>query len=268
MEAETGARVHYEGKLVQGDSNPRELPASDPRTSPRKRPHQGSEGSDSSTVCDVLLADNTGPVLVTSSGNIVHTWYAALQSPAAPYIQLTNLRVAELSRTEWNGVCLSRIRALHSTASSALRSGTTLCRLPAPTSPYMTSSAYTSPEAPACISQFLSLQSKLRAPFRITLRGSIDDLSDMSLTQQDSKKRTFILVDDAGMWLRCCALGRCAQSRCLENGNEVMLYYGTGRGPRGSAPGMVYFMKDSLIVQIATKRQGLQKRAEIPIEGA
>ena len=68
MEPETGARVHYEGKLVQGDSKPRELPASDPRTSPRKRPYQGSEGSDSSTVCDVLLADNTGPVHVILVG--------------------------------------------------------------------------------------------------------------------------------------------------------------------------------------------------------
>ena len=116
--------------------------------------------------------------------------------------------------------------------------------------------------------QFLSLQSKLRAQFRITLRGIIDDISDMLLTQQDSKKRTFILVDGAGMWLRCCTLGRCAQSRCLENGNEVILYYGTGRSARGPKPGMVYFKKDSLIVQIACTRRDLMKRADVFIDGA
>ena len=97
-------------------------------------------------------------------------------------------------------------------------------------------------EALACTSHFLSLQFKLGAPFRITLRGIIDDISDMLLTQQDNNKRTFILVDGAGMWLRCCALGTCALSRALENGNEVVIYYGAGRGARGSVPGMVYLV--------------------------
>ena len=156
----------------------------------------------------------------------MHTWYSTMGNPATPYIRLTNLRVAELPRTEWNGTCVSRMRVLHSTSPTSRAAGTTLSRTAEPTSPYLTQFTYTIPEAPACINQFLSLQSKLRAPFRITLRGIIDDLSDMMLTQQDSKKRTFILVDGAGMWLRCCALGRCAQSRCLENGNEAILYYG------------------------------------------
>lgn len=268
FEAEVGARVHYEGRLVQGDPNPRELPANEALASPRKRAYQLHDGKDANTVCDVFLADNTGTVLVTLWGDLVHTWYSTLRTPAAPYIQLTNLRVAELSRTEWNGACLSRIRVLHSTPSSTLRSGTSLCRMEVPTFPFVRSSAYTPPEAPACISQFLSLQSRLRAPIRIPLRGCIDDVSEISLTQQDSKKRTFILVDGAGMWLRCCALGRCAQSHCLENGNEVVLYYGTGRSTRGSAPGMVYFIKDSLIVQIATRRCAIVKRSEIHIDGA
>ena len=73
LEAEIGARVHYEGKLVQGDPNPRELPTSEAWASPRKRPYQFKDGKDSNTVCDVLLADNTGPVLVTLWGDLVHT---------------------------------------------------------------------------------------------------------------------------------------------------------------------------------------------------
>ena len=160
------------------------------------------------------------------------------------------------------------MRVLHSTSSTACRPGTTLSRAAEPTSPYLTRFTYTIPEAPACISQFLSLQSKLRAPFRITLRGIMDDLSDMMLTQQDTKKRAFILVDGAGMWLRCCALGRCAQSRCLANGNEVILYYGTGRGVRGSSPPMVYLMKESVILQTACSQHTPTKRAEIQIDAA
>ena len=210
LHVEVGARVHYEGKLVYGDPSPRELPPKEALGSPRKRSFQCNETNESNTVCDILMTDNTGPVIITLWEDLVHTWYATMGNPATPYIRLTNLRVAELSRTEWNGTCLTRIRVLHSTPSTALRSGTALSRMAEPTSPYLTRLTYTIPEAPACIGQFLSLQSKLRAPFRITLRGTIDDLSDVLLTQQDSKKRTFILVDGAGMWLRCCALGRCA----------------------------------------------------------
>ena len=268
LEAEVGTRVHYEGKLVHGDPNPRELPSNDVLALPRKRPFHHHGTKDSNTVCDVLLTDNTGPVLITLWGDLVHTWYSTMGNPATPYIRLTNLRVAELPRTEWNGTSVSRMRVLHSTSPTSRAAGTTLSRTAEPTSPYLTQFTYTIPEAPACINQFLSLQSKLRAPFRITLRGIIDDLSDMQLTQQDSKKREFNLVDSAGMWLRCCALGRCAQSRCLENGNEVILYYGTGRSARGSSPAMVYLMKDSLIVQTACSQRNPTKRAEIHIDGA
>ena len=54
----------------------------------------------------------------------------------------------------------------------------------------------------------------------------------------------------------------------LEDGNEVILYYGTGRGARGSSPAMVYLMKDSLIVQSACSQRNPAKRAEIHIDDA
>ena len=88
----------------------------------------------------------------------------------------------------------------------------------------------------------------------------------MHLTQQDASKRTFNLVDDAGMWIRCCALYLSARSRALANGNEVVLYYGTGRSKLRSSPAMVWFMRDSLVVQIGYRAAGATKRAEICVE--
>ena len=87
LEVEVGARVRYEGKLVHGDPNPRGLPSNDVLASPRKRPFQCNGTKDSNTVCDDLLADNTGPVLITLWGDLVHTWYSTLNSLAAPYIK-------------------------------------------------------------------------------------------------------------------------------------------------------------------------------------
>ena len=87
------------------------------------------------------------------------------------------------------------------------------------------------------------------------------------MSQSDTSKRTFLLVDDAGMWIRCCALGIISKSRALANGNEIVVYYGTGRKSLGSSPGMVYLLKDSLVVQVGQRTNGPVKRAEIPIEG-
>ena len=88
----------------------------------------------------------------------------------------------------------------------------------------------------------------------------------MYLAQHDANKRTFILVDDAGMWIRCSAIGHIATARALANDNEVVLYYGTGRGKMGSMEGIVHIMKDSLVVQIGYKTGGKAKRSEISIE--
>ena len=119
LDAEAGARVHYEGKLVYGDPSPRELPSKEASGSPRKRSLQNLENKASNTVCDLVLIDNTGPVLITLWEDLVHTWYSTMGNPATPYIRLTNLRVAEVRRTEWNGPSLSRMRVLHSTSSTA-----------------------------------------------------------------------------------------------------------------------------------------------------
>jgi hypothetical protein len=177
------------------------------------------------------------------------------------------MRVANLpSKTNWNGVCLTMIRVLHSTASIASRAGTTLTMLKTPTSPYLLTATYLAPSWPICVVQFSTMRSKLKAPCRVTLRGVICDLSEMQLSLQESSKRTFVLVDDSGMWIRCCALGLSARSRALANGNDVVLYYSTGRSGLGSAPGMIYFMKDSLVVQVGHREEPAFKRAEISVD--
>ena len=88
----------------------------------------------------------------------------------------------------------------------------------------------------------------------------------MQLTLQESSKRTFILVDDSGMWIRCCAVGLPARSRALSNGNDLVLYFGLGRAGLGSTPGMIYFMKDSLFVQVGHRRDPIVRRAEITVD--
>ena len=252
-------RVRYEGKVLNSDMRPRQVTTRDPMQSPRKRNLR--DGEEVNVACDLLLADNTGPVMVTLWGKLVNDWYASGGHSATPFMTLEAMRVGELSKGTWNGPSLSAIRVLHSTHGSTLTMSST------PTSTYLVSATYTPPTSPVCESQFMSLHDKLVAPFRVTLRGFVSDLSEMLLSQQESTKRTFHLVDRAGMWIRCCAIGLSATSRALADGNEVVLYYGTGRSGIGSSPGMVYLLKDSLVVEIGRPGSVATKRGEIHVTG-
>jgi hypothetical protein len=262
---ELGFRVHYQGKVVYYNPEPRDATSRNPSQSPRKR--SLADDSDANLACDLLLVDNTGPVLVSLWGKIVTAWYAAAADLFIPFVSLSTMRVANLpSKSSWHGACLTTMRALHSTPTTASRSGTTLTMLTTPTSPYLVSATYIAPSWPVCVVHFSSIRSKLKAPFRAILRGVMSDLSEMLLTLQESNKRMFSLVDDAGMWIRCCAIDLTARSRALSNGNDVVLYFGTGRKGLGSSPGMVYFMRDSLVVQVGHRAESAIKRAEISIE--
>ena len=53
--------------------------------------------------------------------------------------------------------------------------------------------------------------------------------------------------------MHCCALGRNATNLALRPGMEAVFFHGTGRSSIGGTVGMVYFMKDSLIVPVSQR---------------
>ena len=97
------------------------------------------------------------------------------------------------------------------------------------------------------------------------MRGMVTDVQAADVSQQGSEKRMFSIVDEAGSWLRCCALGRNAWTRALAEGNEVVLYFCTGRTGRGSTPGLIHLLKDALIVLLARKLPQWQTGMEIEL---
>ena len=190
----------------------------------------------------------------------------AAQTAAGKLLSLDVMRVAELPlKSDWHGACLPPIRVLHSVLGSAARAGTVLGMPQAGTSPFVLTEPYTPPAHPQCISNFIAVRSKLQPPFRCSMRGMVTDVQAADVSQQGSEKRLFSIVDEAGSWLRCCALGRNAQTRALAEGNEVVLYFCTGRAGRGSTPGLIYLLKDGLIVMLGRKFPQWQKRMDIEL---
>ena len=97
---------------------------------------------------------------------------------------------------------------------------------------------------------FRALRNKLTPPFRLSVKGKIVDLQGMVTSQGGNLKRIFDLVDGSGLYFTCCALWHNADSPALENYQDVVIYLGSGRGPIGSSKGMLYLMKDTMIISI------------------
>ena len=97
-------------------------------------------------------------------------------------------------------------------------------------------------------------QSKLCNNFSLTLRGIITDLGNVEYTQTGNAKRLFNLVDPQGYYLTCCAMQHNVTNCALENMNEVIIYFATGRAPVGNETGAIYLYKDSCIVPISSGR--------------
>ena len=63
---DVGSRVHYEGRVLYDDPQPRDTTPRDITQSPRKRIRTDVE--EPKVACDLLLADPTSPVLCHSLG--------------------------------------------------------------------------------------------------------------------------------------------------------------------------------------------------------
>ena len=111
---------------------------------------------------------------------------------------------------------------------------------------------------------FSGVASNHKLSIQIKTRQAMKERRKRTPTQQGQPKTVFALVDEAGTWLRCCALGRNAVSPALVNGNEVVLYFGAGRNGRGSSPGLVWLFKDACVVLLGPK--GGVKRLELELK--
>ena len=74
----------------------------------------------------------------------------------------------------------------------------------------------------------------------------------------------FALVDEMGSWLQCCGIGRNGRGAVLQDGNEVVLYYASGRKGIRNSDGLVWLFKDAMVVLVGKKN--FQKRMQIELK--
>ena len=126
---------------------------------------------------------------------------------------------------------------------------------------------FTIPPPESCVSAFRGLRGKLKAPFRVTLKGKVADLQPTDSTQNGNAKRLFNIVDGNGVFIACCAMQHNTEAVGLKDDADVMIYFGTGRGPIGSMKGMLYIMRDSMLLPIpGSSTMSVNKTEELLIE--
>ena len=252
------SKCQYQGLLTQCLDQPRIVEFTE--ESPRKR-----KGNMQSTrAADFILLDKTGPVYVTVweglAERICEEWREVEAARAQgqslrKIINLSIVRVQSVAKSKWNGELLSHFRTLASIAAVGATPGTELTVVEKPTAQNMLPiTTFKEPSARCCVANFQWIRSKLQAPFRATLKGVIADLLDPEYTQSQKVKRIFDLVDPQGLYITCCAMFHNSMSLALKNQQEVILFFGTGRGPIGSSEGMVYLMADAMILAVGAPR--------------
>ncbi|CAK0848322.1 unnamed protein product, partial [Prorocentrum cordatum] len=83
-----------------------------------------------------------------------------------------------------------------------------------------------------------------------TVQVRFMDLQSLEMSQGGNAKRVFDIVDNGGLYFTCCAMKHNVESQALRNFQDVVVYYGTGRGAIGNSKGMLYLLKDAIIIPI------------------
>ena len=251
--SEEGSKCRFQGVLVVCDIVPRDVQYTE--GSPRKRKNTTAEGK----AVDIILVDKTAPISACLWGEaaeeICSVWRQVQQrrqqgEVVACVVDLSKVRIQGAANNNWNGESLTRMRALTSIESVNGEEGTTVKALLQATADNLTQMTFAVPSPDCCVSVFRTLRNRLTAPFRMTVRGKIADLQTLEMSQGGNAKRIFDIVDNSGLYFTCCAMKHNAESTALQNVQEVVIYYGTGRGPIGTSKGMFYLMKDAMILSI------------------
>ena len=250
--AAEGVLCNFQGLLVVCDDFSSDM-AKSAEGPPRKR--QASDAK----IARVIFVDKTGAINACLWGEIAEDiccmWRLVHESGERGQgktcvVELNKVRIMNLPKNSWNGENLTRHRILHSVEHMNREGGTTMKMLERPTADNLLKMPFVVPPPDCCVTVFRALRNKLTPPFRLSAKGKIVDLQSMAISQAGNPKRVFDLVDGSGVYFTCCAMYHNAHSPALENYQDVVIYFGKGSGPIGCGKGMLYLMKDTMIISI------------------
>ena len=258
-----GSRFICEGYLMDRDEKPRTLP---PRDTTRY-PQRGPTSEEPLQVLDLLVVDRTGPIRISLWGTCVDDFLSLLESvnTGRVLLRFEPMRKAYLSTNAVSGPALTTIPVLHSVPATANRAGTTISIPLHPSSPYVTDMPYVPPSTDVCIMKFHKVRSQMVPPFRASFRGMATNIRSLDATQQGMPVREFDLVDENGVWIKCCAWGRNSRVRHFVDGSEVVLYFATAKAGAGGVGVCLWLFRDAFLLAMGPQTPVRVKRLELDL---
>ena len=108
-------------------------------------------------------------------------------------------------------------------------------------------------------------KTNLKAPFRGTLHGFVNNTQEGGESLRGNMKKYFELVDAAGHWLPCCAMGNHARNEGISDGAEVLVFFATGRGQVKESPAVLYLFQEAVIVKVRAQGSVPNKRFKLEV---
>ena len=268
MEQCEGTAWKFQGVLLDYNTTPYLFTV--PKNDSLKRAR--SDARFAKAVRSVRCLDKTGPATIFLWGESDEAFEKALQTTVLSsanvqkwFLTVERIRVNDFVTNKTNGNILTPMRSINSIDASAAES-TTIAITTTPTSPFLQNTVYTAPKPPYCIMYFQQVRRQFVVPFRATLRGTAVDVRKGHQTQKGDPKTSFSLVDPAGAYLNCCAIGeRNACSDALAEGSNLVLYNVSGRRTEGQEP-LVWLFQDATVVCVGTS--SVEKRIKIELLAA
>ena len=179
---------------------------------------------------------------------------------------IRGFKTLPLKDGEWNGQVCTRIHVLHSLPLLKGEATTFVQYVVGEEafSPNMTTAMYKMPTGAVVIDNFASARNFVTVPCRATVKGFVmDRAEDYSVSQKGNPLRHFSLMDRQGAYIACIAFDRHTDDENLENNNEVVVYFGSGRAGIGSAPSRMYVYNDAVVVKCSNEVPRVWKQSLI-----
>ena len=127
-------------------------------------------------VLDIILVDDTGPIMVSLWGNCVDSFLerkTRMEPDAFPLVSFSALSVTTLQQNDWNGRTLSVIHVSNTVEGRRSVADTEITFISSSPSQFISKGiTFQVPRGYACTSNFATVKDNLKAPFRGSFRGS------------------------------------------------------------------------------------------------
>ena len=208
--------------------------------------------SEQVAVATCVLADREGPVLVDLWRDVA-TSTVALFNVFSEESDASFL-LPPLVEFKYFGVKAENRKAVNPMRKVVTSERTAITRLRAGTRPTVTEMLLKPPLETLFIRDLTRLQQE--PPYVVSVAGIIGSCVEEQTTATGRPRRGFQLHDQSGRYVLCAALGRHSSNSCIQNGNEVVLYFAQALAPTSpnNASGQLWLYDESHMVVLQEKR--------------